>query len=78
MTEGDKIVSNDVDVAETMNEFFGTVNDSLGINENSNNENASEGILDPVEKAVQNLRIIQAFLFFNKLPLMPLTRRLGI
>ena len=36
-----------------MNEFFVTVPGSLGINENSNNENAAEGISDPVEKAVQ-------------------------
>ena len=36
-----------------MNEFFVTVTDSLGINENSNNENATEGISDPAEKAVQ-------------------------
>ena len=36
-----------------MNEFFVTVTDSLGIDENPNNENASEGISDPVEKAVQ-------------------------
>ena len=34
-----------------MNEFFVTVTDSLGINENSNNESASEGISDPVEKS---------------------------
>ena len=53
LTEGEKIISNDVEVAETMNEFFVTVTDSLGINENSNNENATEGISDPVEKAVQ-------------------------
>ena len=53
LTEGEKIISNDVEVAETMNEFFVTVSDSLGINENSNNENASVGISDPVEKAVQ-------------------------
>ena len=31
-----------------MNEFFVTVTDSLGINEYSNNENATEGITDPV------------------------------
>ena len=37
-----------------MNECFVIVTDSLGINENSSNENASEGITNPVEKAVQN------------------------
>ena len=35
-----------------MNEFFVTVTDSLGINENSNYENTTEGIIDPVDKAV--------------------------
>ena len=33
LTEGEKIISNDVEVAETMNEFFVTVTDSLGIDE---------------------------------------------
>ena len=50
---GETIISNDVDVAETMNEFFVTVTDYLGINENSNYENATEGIIDPVDKAVR-------------------------
>ena len=36
-----------------MNEFFVTVTDSLGINENPNDENASERISDPVKNAVQ-------------------------
>ena len=52
LIEGETIISNDVEVAETMNDFFVTVTDSLGINENSNNENVTEGITDPVEKAV--------------------------
>ena len=52
LIEDETIISNDVDVAETMNEFFVTVTDSLGINENSNYENATEGIIDPVDKAV--------------------------
>ena len=33
LTEDERIISNDVEVAETMNEFFVTVTDSLGINE---------------------------------------------
>ena len=44
-----------------MNEFFVTVTDSLGINENFNDENATDGITDPVQKAVKNFRIILAF-----------------
>ena len=34
LTEGERIISDDVEVAETMNEFFVTVTDSLGINKN--------------------------------------------
>ena len=52
LIEDETIISNDVEVAETMNEFFVTVTDSLGINENSNYENTTEGIIDPVDKAV--------------------------
>ena len=54
LTEGERIISNDVEVAETMNVFFVTVTDSLGINENFNDENATDGITDPVKKAVKN------------------------
>ena len=52
LIEDETIISNDVEVAETMNEYFVTVTDSLGINENSNYENATAGITDPVDKAV--------------------------
>ena len=52
LIEDETIISNDVEVAETMNEFFVTVTDSLGIDENSNYENATEGIIDSVDKAV--------------------------
>ena len=52
LTEGERIISNDVEVAETMNEFFVTVTDSLGINDNFSDENATDGITDPIEKAV--------------------------
>ena len=36
-----------------MNEFFVTVTDSLRINENFDDENATDGITDPVQKAVK-------------------------
>ena len=52
LIEDETIISNDVEVAETMNEFFVTATDSLGINENSNYENTTEGITDPVDKAI--------------------------
>ena len=61
-----------------------------GIDENPNNKNASEGISGPVEKAVQKFsnhpRILEIKghyqnagpFVFKRLPLMQLTRRLGI
>ena len=52
LIEDETIISNDVEVAETMNEFFITVTHYLGINEKSNYENATEGIIHPVDKAV--------------------------
>ena len=61
LTEGERIISDDVEVAETMNEFFVTVTDSLGINENFIDENPTDEVTDPVEKAVKNFRIILAF-----------------
>ena len=50
--EEETIICNDLEVAETMDEFFVSVTDSLGINENSGYENATEGISDPIDKAV--------------------------
>ena len=52
LIEDETIISNDDEVAGTMNEFFVSVTDSLGINENSGYENATEGITDPIDKAV--------------------------
>ena len=53
LTEGERIISDDFEVAETMNELFVTVTDSLGINENFIDENPTDGVTDPVEKAVK-------------------------
>ena len=52
LIEDETIISNDDEVAETMNEFFVSVTDSLGIKESSGYENATEGITDPIDKAV--------------------------
>ena len=43
LTKGEQIISNDVKVAETMMNFSLRFSDSLGIDENPNNENSSEG-----------------------------------
>ena len=42
LNESERIISNDVEVEEAMNEFFVTVTDSFGINENFTDENATE------------------------------------
>ena len=42
LIEDETIISNDNEVAETMNEFFVSVTDSLGIKENSGYENATD------------------------------------
>ena len=52
LIEDETIISNDDEVAETMNEFFVSVTDSLGIKESSGYENATEGITDPIDEAV--------------------------
>ena len=52
LIEDETIISNDVEVTETMNEFFITVMNSLGINEIANYENRTEGIIHPVDKAI--------------------------
>ena len=53
LTEGERIFSSDVEVVEKMNEIFVTVTDSLAINENLNDENATDGITDPVKQVAK-------------------------
>ena len=45
-------MSNESDVAETFNNFFVTITDSLGIIENENIILASEDISDPIDQIV--------------------------
>ena len=66
MIEDETIISKDVEVAETMNEFFVSVTDSLGINENSGYENATEGIADPIDKAVHKFSNHSSILKINE------------
>ena len=51
LIEDEKIISNDKEVAETLNNYFVTVTDSLGITENSEVISSTEGASDPIEKA---------------------------
>ena len=53
LTEGLPWVKNVKSSKKNQIKFFVTVTDSLGINENFNDENATEGITDPVMMAVK-------------------------
>ena len=52
LVEEGKIVSNESDIAETLNNFFVTITYSLGIIENENIILASEDISDPIDQIV--------------------------
>ena len=52
LVEEGKVVSNESDVAETFNNFFVTITDSLGIIENENIILASEDFSDPIDEIV--------------------------
>ena len=52
LVEDVKVVSNESDVAETLNNFFVTITDSLGIIENENIILASEDFSDPIDQIV--------------------------
>ena len=51
LIEDEKIISNDEEVAETLNNYFVTSTDSLGITENSDIISSTEGASDPIVKA---------------------------
>ena len=61
LVEDDEIISDDIEVAEILNRYFVTVTESLGIKENNDNISDTEGLLDPIEKSVQNTLIIPAY-----------------
>ena len=90
LTQGERIISDDVEVTETMNEFFVNVTDSLGITENFSDENVAHEITDPVKKAVKkfsnhpNILKIKGHyqnagpFVFQKVALTTLTRKLEV
>ena len=51
LIEDEKIISNDEEIAETLNDYCATVTGSLGIAEYSNIISRTEGATDPIEKA---------------------------
>ena len=52
MIEDERIISKDEEVAETLNNYFVTVTDSLGLTENSEIITSTEGVTDPIDQAL--------------------------
>ena len=52
MIEDERIISKDEKVAETLNNYFVTVTESLGLKENSEIITSTEGITDPIDQAL--------------------------
>ena len=52
LIENDTIISNDREVAETLNGYFVSITDSLGLTENSEVISSTEGVSDPIDRAI--------------------------
>ena len=48
LIEDETIISKDEEVAETLNNYFVTVTDSLGLTENKEVITSTEGVMDPI------------------------------
>jgi hypothetical protein len=53
LIEGDDILSQDTKVAKVLNEYFNKVVENLGIESNDNIEQSTEGVSDPILKAIK-------------------------
>ena len=62
LVEGDKLLQDDSEVAEELNNFFKEAVSTLDVNENSYIINPdSINISDPIEKAIESINFIQVF-----------------
>ena len=52
LIENDTIVSNDKEVAKTLNGYFVSITDSLRLTENSEVISSTEGVSDPIDRAI--------------------------
>ena len=52
LIENDMIISNDKEVAETLNGYFVSITDSLGLTENSEVISSTEGVSDPIDRVL--------------------------
>ena len=53
LVENDKVIFDDRQVAEIFNNYFPTVTNTLGITENLKNMRSTEGIIDPINIAIE-------------------------
>ena len=53
LVENDEVITDDRQVAETFNNYFVTVTETLGTAENLDNISSAEGIIDPVDIACE-------------------------
>ena len=53
LVENDEVISDDHQVAEVFSNYFVTVTETLGIAENLDNVRSTEGIIDPVNIAIE-------------------------
>ena len=61
LIDGDSIISNEKEVANTFNHFFAMTVKSLNINENKALLNPTDNLTDPVDIALKSLKFIQAY-----------------
>ena len=52
LIENDTIISNDKEVAETLNDYFVSITDSLGLKDNSEVVSSTEGVSDPIDRNI--------------------------
>ena len=51
LIENDTIISNDKEIAETLNDYFVSITDSLGLMDKSVVVSSTEGVSDPIDRA---------------------------
>ena len=61
LIDGDNIISNEKEVANTFNHIFAMTVKSLNINENKALLNPTDYLFDPVDIALKSLKVIQAY-----------------
>ena len=60
LMEDGKMITEDLKIAEIFNHYFTNMTESLGISEDQTLLSPTNGINDPVEKAMKNMLIIPA------------------